>query len=102
MNAWLDPTLFDADSFPEIRLMVQSEVNSTKKRTLKLNKDPFFGPLSAKILIKNIAVNCPTMEYGGGGISNIDNMDGGSGVVLKKVNSSSRNVARKNKSKDSN
>ena len=42
------------------------------------------------------------MEYGGGGISNIDNMDGGSGVVLKKVNSSTRNVARKNKSKDSN
>ncbi|MDC1516529.1 hypothetical protein N8385_02290 [Cyclobacteriaceae bacterium] len=53
MNAWLNPTLFDADSFPEIRLMVQSEVNSTKKRNLKLNKDPFFGPLSAKILIKN-------------------------------------------------
>ena len=42
------------------------------------------------------------MEYGGDGISNINNMDVGSGVVLKKVNSSSRNVARKNKSKDSN
>ena len=53
MNAWLNPTLFDADSFPEIRLMVQSEVNSTKKRNLKLNKDPFFGTLSAKVVINN-------------------------------------------------
>ena len=52
MNAWLDPTLFDADSFPEIRLMVQSEVNSTKKKKPQIKQRPIFWSFISQNLNK--------------------------------------------------